>query len=198
MEMTKFFNEFTFLGYDIRRVKETHFCTEKVLKKVFSIDQAISERLDNYIDDRNKKNNEFQMIPGLYPSYQKAKNDFEKIKTNDSKNSIEIIALFIYKESFNTAVKMGYLEDESAIAIDKCVISHISKCEGYDVATLEYEWISFLTNCGKCVECYVNSISINDVYLIKSLEKAKELKVKADGEIPEHSPFGIWSIWSTV
>jgi hypothetical protein len=184
-------NHFRLLGIAIREVDRLLSGERVTGREVFSVDTVISEPYKN--SSKREIACSSKAFWELYDSLEEAAADYSQIPQHE-RSGFRIVAIFLDEQSFIEAVSKGYLDE--GIFSKRIEISPAYNCgfKGYDVATLEYQWISFLTNCGKDMQNYLHHSDLNLYGLIDSLAEATKLKTIADKEISVHAPFGVWGI----
>jgi hypothetical protein len=65
---------------------------------------------------------------------------------------------------------------------------------GFDVCTVQFEWLSFLMNFGIDLGGVVKPGDFEPNGLMISIEAAQKVRLFADSAIPAHKPFGVWGI----
>ena len=183
-------DEFLFLGYDIRNVLGTPIdkCASKS-NKVYSIDLTICERTELLTDFDYDAVGKEKSLHGVALSYEYALSVYQRLPQQE-KSSFEILGLAIDKDSIKS---LGTQEDVCDKGTDirwNAKENNLDFFAGFDVATIGYEWISALTNCGLNIE-----FDLNDYYLLSDYKDALQLKAFAEEQIKEHAPFGVWGIW---
>jgi hypothetical protein len=65
---------------------------------------------------------------------------------------------------------------------------------GFDVCTLQFEWLSFLMNFGIDLGNVTKPADFESNGLMNSIDAAKKVRLFAEDSIPAHKPFGVWGI----
>lgn len=191
MESKELLNDYVFMGYDVRQTNNNRI---KWINKnrIISVDKVICPRLNAIKDFDWEKVGTKLTEWGMCLSYQVA---YEYYKYIPNKEYFEILAFFLSCSDFENGKSKGILVDSNALKLND-EIGKLKKFEGFDIGTIEYEWISYLTNCGRENEVSIKT-KVNNVNLLSDYGNALKIKKLAEKDIPEHQPWAIWSVWST-
>jgi hypothetical protein len=181
-------DSFSFLGYDIRIGIRSQQIQGTEKEFLISIDRSIFERtpslIQSGIDDTTKY--------GLFEDW----NNVRECCLSLPKPEIEIsriYALYIDANDFEIGIIQGIMEKSDQVHIGP-EFETPQKFLGFDVCTLQFEWLSFLMNFGIDLSDVSNPGDFEPNGLVKRIEVAKKVRQFAEGAIPAHKPFGVWGI----
>lgn len=184
-------SEFKFLGTAIRQVDRLLTGEQIVGREFLSIDPIVSEP---YYGSSEQNTNKGPIgFWGLYDTPNVSLKEFSLI-SDPKRSGFRIIGIFLHVKSFLEAIAKGYLDEELFSRKLEITPDIDIVFKGYEIATLEYEWISFLSNCGKNMHDYIDLTHLNSYGLIDSLSDAMKFKTIAEKDLSVHAPFGVWGI----
>ena len=181
-------DSFLFLGYDIRSGirSQQNQGTEK--ENLISIDRGVLERPPSIsqlgIDETTKY--------GLFEDCRVAIESYRSLPSPEIENS-RIYALYIDADDFNIAVMNELMEKRDQVRVSSDFPTS-QKFLGFDVCTVQFEWLSFLLNFGIDLTGVSKPGDFEPNGLMNSIEAAKKVRHFADGATPSHKPFGVWGI----
>ena len=206
---------FHFLGYDVR---DTRGLGVKILKlhgfqvgRVLSVDLTVCERYDceNSVDktvsqryDCGNGGEPPQVLyggatfaQGLFMTYASAK-EWLQLIPDEHRRRFEVIGYSVNKEEVLSFVTAERADQIGVSFTDDALLVDGANLEGYDVATLQYSWVSGLTNCG--IDLHAAGIRISrdltDSFLFRNVAAARKFRQLADDRIAAHAPFLVWQI----
>lgn len=181
-------DSFFFLGYDIRSGIRSQKIqgTEKI--NLISIDRGVLERPESIaqfgIDETTKY--------GLFDNYNAAIECYRSLPSPEIENS-RVYALYIDAEDFNIGIINELMEKSDQVSVGPDSSSS-QKFLGFDVCTVQFEWLSFLMNFGTDLSGVTKPGDFEPYGLMNSIEDAKKVRRFANDAIPSHKPFGVWGI----
>lgn len=171
--------EFAFLGYDIRLWKSGG--------KV-SLDCSIMERPESTDFYSPEGADEF----GLFPSIQSLKEALVELPENEKILAVPVL-IYLNRESYQLGIDHGFLQEEPK----KADVKQWNDLEfqGIDIATIQYRWLSFLSNFGVDFSEVCPDSALNSVGLLPDSTHAKAIIQFAEKKVPNHAPYGVWGIF---
>lgn len=174
----------------MRKIRSQKGLHDKLI--CLSIDTSICERFEDVSGESDAQEVASNSFFGLFSSLFLANKFLESQSENDQAD-FGIIAIYLHNESYQLALQKDFLGENDRAALGNDDIQS-QEIVGYEVGTLQYEWLSYPHNFSITIESLAPPNSINNFGLFSSLSTAEKVRDSADINIPEHAPFGLWGV----